>query len=81
MQTTHHAILGHTFIILHKVYIAHFFFELSLRKTFKEITTSITKYLWLNDIHAFYRRLYNFHNQSKFALPVSFTSSITFNRY
>ena len=54
MQSSHYAIGGHTFVILHKINSVsknwcNLFIELSLRKTLEEVASLITEYLWFND--------------------------------
>ena len=68
MQTTHHTIRTHALIVLAELHLVayqwlYFLFKLSLAKTLKEVTTSITKEAWFNNEHALYICLYYVHIQ------------------
>ena len=57
MQTTHHTVCRHGFIVLHEVdsmpkYGSNLFIKLSLREALEEIALGVFKYAWLNDEHA-----------------------------
>ena len=63
MQNTHYAIRTHTLIVPAELHLVahqwlHLLFKLSLAKTLKEVTTSITKEAWFNNKHALYICLY-----------------------
>lgn len=49
VQSAHHPIGGHAFVILHKVDGADFLLELSLRERFEEVPASIPEDAWFYD--------------------------------
>ena len=49
VQSSHHPIGGHAFVILHKVDGAYFLLELSLRERFEEVPASIPEDAWFYD--------------------------------
>ena len=66
MQSSHHAIRGHTFVVLDKVHFMpknrhYFLIKLSLRERLKKIASFIAKNFWLNNQNSFYICFNYFH--------------------
>ena len=49
VETSHDSMRGHTFVVLHEVYLSHFFFEFALREAFEELSSGIMKHLRFDD--------------------------------
>ena len=76
MQATHHAIAGHTFIILNEVDCMtkngrHLLIKLSPGEAFKEVSSFIAKDLWLYDQYAINSGFYYFHILFVYRLLIS----------
>ena len=63
MQSAHHPVGRHAFIVLHEADRFHFFIELPLRERLEEIASRILEDSWLDDDHAFYCCLDYFHSR------------------
>ena len=62
MQSAHHAVRRHRFIILHEVNGAHLLKEFALGKTLKEISSGILEHTGFNDENALDSGFYDFHS-------------------
>ena len=61
MQSSHHAVRRHRFIVLHEMNGAHLLKEFALGKTLKEIPSGVLEHTGFNDEHALDSGFYNFH--------------------
>lgn len=61
MQSSHHAIARHAFVVLNKIDLANFLLKFSLAERLEEIASGILEYLWFDDYNAFNSGFYNVH--------------------
>lgn len=61
MESPHHAVGGHAFVVLHKPDRSHFLVKLPLGETFEKVTARIPEHPGFNDYYALDICLYNIH--------------------